>query len=212
MKRAAAVLIVALIGGSVLAPLHNIAASPKAPVIVAFGDSLTSGLGLPRDQAFPAQLQAALAARGSAASVIDAGVSGDTAAAALSRLDWALPDDADAVIIELGGNDALRGGNLDATRANLDAMVAAVQAARAKPLIVGMKVPPNYGAAYARRFDGLFVDVAKARRAPVVPYVFEGFGEDLAQFQPDRIHPTAAAQGRILDNVWPALAPLLRPR
>jgi acyl-CoA thioesterase-1 len=88
-------------------------------------------------------------------------------------------------------------------------MVVAVQNARAKPLIVGMKVPPNYGPTYARTFDALFVDVAKAHRTPVVPYVFEGFGEDLALFQGDRIHPTAAAQTRILDNVWPVLVPLL---
>jgi acyl-CoA thioesterase-1 len=91
-------------------------------------------------------------------------------------------------------------------------MVAAVQAARAKPLILGMKVPPNYGPAYARTFDALFTDVGKARRAPVVPYMFEGFGEDLAQFQGDRIHPVAAAQPRILDNVWPSLVPLLSRR
>jgi acyl-CoA thioesterase-1 len=88
-------------------------------------------------------------------------------------------------------------------------MVVAVQAAHAQPLIVGMKVPPNYGPAYARSFDALFGDVAKARRAPIVPYLFEGFGDDLALFQPDRIHPTAAAQARILDTVWPVLAPLL---
>jgi acyl-CoA thioesterase-1 len=106
-------------------------------------------------------------------------------------------------------SSAERGGNLASARYNLTAMVAAIQGAGAKPLIVGMKVPPNYGAAYARTFDALFVDVAKARRTPIVPYVFEGFGEDLALFQGDRIHPTAAAQTRILDNVWPVLVPLL---
>jgi acyl-CoA thioesterase-1 len=91
-------------------------------------------------------------------------------------------------------------------------MVAAVQAAKAKPVIVGMKVPPNYGPAYARTFDALFRDVAKTRRAPVVPYAFDGFGDDLSLFQADRIHPTAAAQTRILDNVWATLAPLLARR
>jgi acyl-CoA thioesterase-1 len=89
-------------------------------------------------------------------------------------------------------------------------MVVVVQAAHAQPLIVGMKVPPNYGTSYARAFDALFVDVAKARRTPVVPYVFEGFGDDLSLFQADRIHPLATAQARMLDNVWPVLAPLLR--
>ena len=116
------------------------------------------------------------------------------------------------VVIELGGNDALRGGNLDATRANLDAMVKEALAAHAKPLLLGMKVPPNYGTAYARRFDALFGDVAKANKVPLVAYVFEGFGDDLTQFQDDRIHPKAGAEARILDNVWPTLAPLLSRR
>jgi acyl-CoA thioesterase-1 len=88
-------------------------------------------------------------------------------------------------------------------------MVAAVQAASARPLILGMKIPPNYGAAYARAFDALFADVAKARRVPLVPYLFEGFGDDLALFQADRVHPSASAQARILDNVWQTLTPLL---
>src|SRR6185369_1871755 len=113
------------------------------------------------------------------------------------------------VVIELGGNDALRGGNLDATRANLDAMVKDALSAHAKVLLLGMQVPPNYGAAYARRFAALFGDVAKANGVPLVPYLFEGFGDDVAQFQDDRIHPKAAAEPRILDNVWPALSRLL---
>jgi acyl-CoA thioesterase-1 len=116
------------------------------------------------------------------------------------------------VVLELGGNDALRGGNLAATRANLDAMVADAQATGARVLIVGMQLPPNYGPMYVRQFNNLFADVAKGRKTALVPYVFDGFGEDLGQFQSDRIHPTAAAQQRILDNVWPALQPLLRRR
>lgn len=114
------------------------------------------------------------------------------------------------VVIELGGNDALRGGKLASTRDNLDAMVTAAQAAGAKALVVGMEVPPNYGPAYAREFRDTFSDVAKAHKAPLVPSFFAGFGEDLAYFQADRIHPTAAAQSRLLDNVWPQLSPLLR--
>ena len=104
----------------------------------------------------------------------------------------------------------MRGGNLAATRANLEAMVAAAQAARAKVLIVGMQLPPNYGPVYVRDFNALFGDVAKAKRVPVVPALFAGFGDDLTLFQPDRIHPTLAAQPKLLDNVWPALQPLLR--
>ena len=98
------------------------------------------------------------------------------------------------VVVELGGNDALRGGNLLATRANLDSIVKDAQAAGAKVLVAGMQLPPNYGPAYVRQFNALFADVAKARKAALVPYVFDGFGDDLSQFQPDRIHPTAAAQ------------------
>jgi acyl-CoA thioesterase-1 len=116
-------------------------------------------------------------------------------------------------VLELGGNDGLRGGDLTATRDNLAAMVEAAQRAGAKPLIVGMKVPPNYGGAYASRFDALFVDVAKTHKVPLVPFFFEGFGEHNEMFQADRVHPTAAAQPLLLDNVWPQLKPLLgKPR
>ena len=133
--------------------------------------------------------------------VVNASISGDTTAGGRARLPALLTEHKPAiVVIELGGNDALRGGTLASTRDNLDAMVAAAQAAGAKVLIVGMKLPPNYGPAYVREFDALFADVAKARKAPLVPYLFEGFGEDLALFQPDRIHPTADAQPRLLDN------------
>lgn len=114
------------------------------------------------------------------------------------------------VVIELGGNDALRGGNLATTRANLDAMTTAAQSAAAKVLIVGMQLPPNYGATYVRDFGALFTEVANARKTAIVPFVFDGFGDDLSLFQSDRVHPTAAAQQRILVNVWPALQPLLK--
>ena len=117
------------------------------------------------------------------------------------------------VVLELGGNDGLRGGDLDATRGNLAAMVDEAQHAGAKPLIVGMKLPPNYGGAYVRKFDALYEDVAKAHKVPLVPFFFEGFGEKNELFQPDGIHPTAAAQPLLLDNVWPQLRPLLgKPR
>ena len=113
------------------------------------------------------------------------------------------------VVIELGGNDALRGSNLDAMRANLDAMVKDALAAHAKVLLLGMQVPPNYGTAYARRFAATFADVAKTNGVPLVPFLFEGFGDDVAQFQEDRIHPKAAAEPKILDNGWPTLSRLL---
>ena len=185
-------------------------AQTGAPVLLVVGDSISSGYGLARGEGWVDLLEQRLRQQGYRERVVNASISGDTTAGGLARLPALLREHHPSiVVIELGGNDALRGGNLQSTRTNLDAMVAAVQGARAKPLILAMKVPPNYGPAYARTFDALFSDVAKARHAPVVPYLFEGFGEDLTKFQPDRIHPTVEVQARILDNVWPALVPLL---
>ena len=196
----------------IAAGMPTFAQSP-APVLLVVGDSISAGYGLGNGEGWVNLLAARLRQNGYRERVVNASISGDTTAGGRARLPALLREHRPSiVVIELGGNDALRGGDLQATRTNLDAMVAAVQGARAKPLIVGMKVPPNYGPSYARTFDALFADVAKARRAPVVPYLFEGFGEDLAQFQGDRIHPTVRAQSRILDNVWPALLPLLGRR
>ena len=191
-------------------PAH---AQGAAPVLLVVGDSISAGYGLERGEGWVDLLATRLARDGYRERVVNASISGDTTAGGRARLPALLREhDPAIVVIELGGNDALRGGNLDATRANLDAMVKEAQAAHAKVLLVGMKVPPNYGSAYARRFEALFTDLAKANKVPVVPYMFEGFGDDLAQFQEDRVHPRAAAEPRILDNVWPALAPLLSPR
>jgi acyl-CoA thioesterase-1 len=188
-------------------------AQAPSPVLLVVGDSISAGYGLAKGEGWVDLLAARLKQDGYRERVVNASISGDTTAGGRARLPALLREHRPSIVVlELGGNDALRGGNLDATRANLDAMVKAVQAAHARPLIVGMKVPPNYGLAYARRFDALFLDVAKAHKVPVVPYVFEGFGDDLAQFQADRIHPVAAAQSRILGNVWPTLAPLLAKR
>lgn len=189
------------------------AAAAPAPTLLVLGDSISAGLGLASNEGWVALLARKLAQDGYPQRVINASISGDTTAGGRARLPALLREHHPAVvIIELGGNDALRGGDLGAARANLDAMVAAVQAAHARPLILGMRVPPNYGPGYASAFEQVFTDVAKARKAPLVPWLFKGFGEDLAQFQPDRIHPVATAQPRILDNVWPALRPLLKRR
>ena len=184
--------------------------SPDAPIILVVGDSISAGYGLAAGQVWVAQLQAKLAADRHPHRVVNASISGDTMAGGRARLPALLKEHRPAiVIIELGGNDALRGQQLASTRANLDAMVAASQAAGAKVVVVGMKLPPNYGPRYVREFDALFEDVAKARKAAFVPYLFEGFGEDLTLFQPDRIHPTAEAQPRMLATIWPVLTPLL---
>ena len=185
----------------------------EAPVVLVVGDSVSAAYGLSAGEGWVDLLAAKLKAEGYAQRVVNASISGDTTAGGRARLPALLKQhNPSIVVIELGGNDALRGGNLAATRANLNAMVAQAQASGAKVLIIGMQLPPNYGAGYVRQFGALFDEVAKERKTAVVPYVFEGFGDDLAQFQSDRIHPTAAAQPRILANVWPALAPLLRKR
>ena len=189
-------------------------ASPAStPVVLVVGDSISAGYGLAPGQVWVTHLQEKLKAEKLPHRVVNASISGDTMAGGRARLPSLLKEHRpEVVVIELGGNDALRGQPLDATRANLDAMVAGAQAAGAKVLVVGMRIPPNYGPRYARDFDALYVDVAKARKAAFVPYLFEGFGEDMALFQPDRIHPTAEAQPRMLATVWPELSRLLGPR
>ncbi len=182
-----------------------------APVLLVVGDSISAAYGLTSGQGWVDLLSAKLQTEGYRYRVVNASISGDTTAGGRARLPALLKQHRPAVVvIELGGNDALRGGNLATTRANLDAMAADAQAAGAKVLIVGMQLPPNYGAAYVREFGALFSEVANARKTAIVPFVFNGFGEDLSLFQSDRVHPTAAAQQRILANVWPALQPLLR--
>jgi len=186
-------------------------AAAEAPVVLVLGDSISAGYGLTGGSGWVDLLAEKVVAEGLPHRVVNASISGDTTAGGRARLPALLKQHRPAVVvIELGGNDALRGGNLAATRANLDAMVTAAQDAGAKVLILGMQLPPNYGAGYVRDFGALFSDVAKARKTAIVPYVFNGFGEDISQFQPDRIHPNAAAQPRILANAWPALQPLLR--
>jgi len=186
-------------------------AGEGAPVLLVLGDSISAGYGLPAGKGWVALLEARLATGGYRYSVVNGSISGDTTAGGNARLPALLEKHKPAiVVIELGGNDALRGGNLAATRANLENMVTAAQAAKARVMIVGMQMPSNYGPVYVKEFSALFSDVAKAKRVPLVPAFFAGFGEDLTLFQPDRIHPTAEAQTKLLDNVWPTLQPLLR--
>ena len=193
------------------APATAQTASPM--LLVVGGDSISAGYGLAQGAGWVDLLATRLTQDGHREHVVNASISGDTTAGGRARLPALVREyRPSVVVIELGANDALRGGNLDATHANLDAMVKESLAAHAKVLLVGMKVPPNYGPAYSRRFVSLFADVAKANHLPVAPYAFNGFDEDLAQFQADRIHPNAAAQARILDNVWPKLDPLLSHR
>jgi acyl-CoA thioesterase-1 len=193
-----------------LAGFASAADVPGHSVILVVGDSISAGYGLPAGQGWTALLEARLRERGYAYDVVNASISGDTTAGGRARLPALLASHKPAiVVIELGGNDGLRGGDLAATRANLDAMIEAAQKTRAKVLLVGMQLPPNYGSAYTARFAALYPDAAKRHKTALVPFFFEGFGADDALFQPDRIHPTLAAQPRLLDNVWPALEKLL---
>lgn len=195
----------------VLCMAASAAAQDGLPVILVVGDSVSAGYGLPGGEGWVNLLAQKIKADGYRYSVVNGSISGDTTAGGKARLPALLTEHKPAlVIIELGGNDALRGGPLAATRSNLDAMVATAQGAGAKVLLIGMEMPSNYGPAYVREFRALFADVAKTHHVPLVPSFFAGFGDDLAFFQPDRIHPTAAAQPRLLANVWPALQPLLR--
>jgi len=191
------------------APLHGIAAEPQAPVIVALGDSLTSGLGLPQDQAFPAQLQAALMARGRDVKILDGGVSGDTAAAALARLDWALPDDADGVILELGSNDALQGLPPEGTKQALEEIIKRVQAKGLPILLAGQEAPRNMGNDYVEEFRAVYADLAKRYDVIFYPFFLEGAALNDELMQGDGIHPNAKGVAEIVKNIMPKVDELL---
>lgn len=189
------------------------AAAAPAPVVLVVGDSLSAEYGLKAGAGWVALLQARLAGQNKPHRVVNASISGDTTAGGRSRLPAALRTHKPAIVIlELGGNDALRGLPLATTRDNLMAMARAAQAAGARVIVVGMQVPPNYGAAYGREFEGLFAEVARQAKAALVPFLLKGVADRadaLDWFQPDRIHPLAKAHPVMLDNVWPALRPLL---
>jgi acyl-CoA thioesterase-1 len=194
------------------------AATPKAAAsratILVVGDSLSAEYGLPRGTGWVALLEQRLAKEGFAATVVNASISGDTSSGGRSRLPALLRQHQPThVVIELGGNDALRGLSLAMTRENLAQMVKASREAGAKVLVLGMQVPPNYGRKYGDDFFALFPVVARAGGASLVPFLLEGVANApnaQAMFQPDRIHPVAAAHPVMLGNVWPVLAPLLR--
>ena len=204
-----------LVAGSVAA-LLLVAALLSVPsvgaaerVIVAFGDSLTAGLGVTPENSYPARLQTRLRAEGYDYRVVNAGASGDTTAGGLRRVDWALKNKPDIVIVALGANDALRAQDLASVRNNLDAIVARFQKAGAKVLLAGMEVPPNYGARYAADFRKLYLEVARKRGVALMPFLLDGVAGHPALNQPDGIHPTAEGYGIIVDRLWPYLHPLL---
>jgi acyl-CoA thioesterase I len=177
--------------------------------IVALGDSLTAGLGLPADAAFPARLARALAQKGIAAEVVNAGVSGDTAADGLARLEWSVPDDTDAVILELGANDALRGLDPAQTRANLEGILRRLGARRIPALLAGMRAPPNMGADYVKAFDAIYPDLAAAHGAALYPFFLDGVAAERGLNQGDGLHPTAAGVDVIVAKILPQVEELI---
>jgi acyl-CoA thioesterase I len=178
-------------------------------VIVAFGDSLTAGLGVTPENSYPARLQAKLRAEGYVYRVVNAGASGDTTAGGLRRVDWALKNKPDIVIVALGANDALRAQDLASVHANLDAIVTRFQKAGARVLLIGMEVPPNYGARYASDFRKLYAEVARKRGVAFMPFLLDGVAGNPALNQSDGIHPTVEGYRIVVDRLWPYLEPLL---
>jgi acyl-CoA thioesterase I len=189
-------------------------ATPAPPVVarprlVVLGDSIASGYGLRRDESFPARLQEHIDREGLGFEVVNAGVSGDTSAGGLRRLDWALDGDVRVLVVELGGNDGLRGLPPDELRKNLTAIVRAARDRHLTVLLCGMEAPPNAGAAYATAFREAFSAVAREERVPLVRFVLDNVAGIASLNQEDGIHPNARGARIVADTVWPALRPLL---
>jgi len=188
--------------GETPAAAHN-------PVILDFGDSLTAGYGLAPEQAFPARLEAALRREGIEARVVNGGVSGDTTAGGLARLEWALSDKPDLVILALGANDALRGIDPATVRGNLDKMIRKVEAVRAKVLLIGMLAPPNWGEEYKTAFDRIFPELAKIHDVPLYPFFLEGVAMKPEFNQPDGLHPNERGVAVLVERLAPVVARLV---
>ena len=186
------------------------ALSADRPVrIVAFGDSLTAGLGLPAQEAFPAKLQAALKAKGLAANVVNAGVSGDTASAGRERLEWSVPDGTDGIILELGANDALRGLDPALTQKALNEILDKLAARRIPVLLAGMKAPRNLGSDYTARFDAIYPALASTHPVVFYPFFLEGVAADPHLNQGDGLHPNAAGVDVIVARILPQVEELI---
>ncbi|MGB9142856.1 MAG: arylesterase [Aestuariivirga sp.] len=177
--------------------------------ILVLGDSLSSGLGLSRQEAFPAKLEAALKARYPDLKIVNAGVSGDTAADGLARLDWALTDDVGGLIVELGANDALRGLDVAQTEQALDGIMAVAVAKKLPALILGMKAPPNMGPDYVARFDDLYPRLAEKYQALLYPFYLDGVAADASLNQADGMHPNARGVDLIVSKILPIVEELI---
>ncbi len=186
------------------------AAAADRPVrIVALGDSLTAGLGLPADQAFPAKLEQALRAKGLAVEVTNAGVSGDTASSGLARLDWSIPEGTDAVIVELGANDMLRGIDPKITRHALEGIVRRLGDRRVAVLLAGMRAAPNLGPDYGRDFEAIYSELAARNDLLLYPFFLDGVAGEVELNQRDGLHPTAAGVDAIVARILPKVEELV---
>jgi len=186
------------------------AASAKKPIkMVVLGDSLSAGLGLSAPAAFPQRLQKSLKDKGIALETINAGVSGDTSSGGRDRLDWSVPDGTDAVIVELGANDALRGIDPAVTRSALSDILTRLKARKIAVLLCGMLAPPNYGNDYAARFNTIYPDLSKSLGVPLYPFFLEGVASDAKLNQADGLHPTEEGVDVIVKNILPTVQAFL---
>jgi acyl-CoA thioesterase I len=191
-----------------------VATAEERPVVLFVGTSLTAGLGLPAEAAYPAVIQAKIDSAGLPFRVLNAGVSGETSAGALRRVDWLLRQPFDVLVLETGANDMLRGADVDSTRANIQAIIDRVRAERpeASLILAGMLASPNLGRQYVERFAGMYPDLARRNQIPLVPFLLENVAAVPEMNLQDGIHPNAEGQRTVARNVWPVLEPVLRER
>jgi acyl-CoA thioesterase-1 len=197
-----------MVAGAALAQASGV--TPAKPIkMVVLGDSLSAGLGLSASAAFPARLQKSLQSKGIAVDMINAGVSGDTSSGGRDRLDWSVPEGTEAVILELGANDALRGIDPKLTRSALTDILTRLKARGVAVLLCGMVAPPNYGSDYSARFNAIYPELAKSFGVPLYPFFLEGVAADAKLNQADGLHPTAEGVDVIVRNILPAVEAFL---
>jgi acyl-CoA thioesterase I len=203
------VLIIGLMTAEMAFGQTTVAGQAKPIKMVVLGDSLSAGLGLSGVAAFPERLQKSLETKGIKVDMINAGVSGDTASGGRDRLDWSVPEGTEAVILELGANDALRGTDPNVTRSALTDILTRLKARKIAVLLCGMLAPPNYGSDYAARFNAIYPDLAKSFGVPLYPFFLEGVATEAKLNQPDGIHPTAEGVDVIVKNILPMVEAFL---
>ncbi len=182
-----------------------------ARTLLVYGDSLSAGYGLPKDKAWVSLLAERLKQQRIDYTVANASISGETTLGGLKRINATLAQHQPAIVVlALGANDGLRGHNVEAIRQNLEAIIEACRLSKSRVVLIGMRLPPNYGSAYAGKFHAVYLDIAKKHKLPLAPFLLDGFGDKPEWFQADGIHPAMRAQPVMLDTVWKTLAPLLK--